>query len=82
MKKLILLAAMAGFSLGLTACGGGGGGGGGTVVVTPPAATDPNEKFGTKFAADFKADANTAPASVSSTDVVPVDPAATPASVH
>ena len=82
MKKLILLATLAGVSLGLTACGGGGsGGGGGTVVVTPPPA-DPNAKYGAKFAADFKAGANTTPASVSASDVVAPDPAATPSSVH
>ncbi len=81
MKKLIILAAVAGLALGLSACGGGGGGGT-TVVVTPPPPADPNAKFGTAFAADFKKDPNSAPASVAAGDVVPVDPAAKPADVH
>ncbi len=79
MKKLIILVAVAGLGLGLSACGGGGGT---TVVVTPPPPADPNAKFGTAFAADFKKDPNSAPASVAAGDVVPVDPAATPAAVH
>lgn len=81
MKKLIILSAVAGLALGLSACGGGGGT---SVVVTPPPPppADPNDKYGTKFAADFKADPNSAPASVSSSDVVAVDPTATPSAVH
>lgn len=80
MKKLIIMTAVAGMALGLSACGGGGGT---KVVVTPPPPpADPNAKFGTAFAADFKKDPNSAPASVAAGDVVPVDPAATPAAVH
>ncbi len=82
MKKLILLAVVSGLAVGLTACGGGSGGGSTTVVVTPPPPADANAKFGDKFAADFKADANAAPASVSASDVVAPDPTATPAAVH
>ncbi len=81
MKKLIILSAVAGLAIGLSACGGGSGSST-TVVTTPPPPSDPNAKFGAKFAADFKADPNSAPASVSASDVVPVDPAATPAAVH
>ena len=79
MKKLIILAAVAGLALGVSACGGGGGT---KVVVTPPPPADPNAKFGTAFAADFKKDPNSAPAAVAAGDVVPVDPAAKPADVH
>ena len=81
MKKLIMLSVLAGMALSLSACGGGSGSGT-TVVVTPPPPADPNAKFGTAFAADFKKDPNSAPASVSATDVVAPDPTATPASVH
>lgn len=80
MKKLIILAALAGLALGLSACGGGSSGT--TVVVTPPPPADPNAKFGTAFAADFKKDPNSAPASVAAGDVVPVDPTAKPSEVH
>ncbi|ESQ90309.1 hypothetical protein ABAC460_09140 [Asticcacaulis sp. AC460] len=78
MKRLIILSVILGAAAGLAACGGGGSGGGSTVVVTPPPPADPNTKFGAGFAAAFKADPNSTPASVSASDVVPVDPAAKP----
>lgn len=81
MKKLIILAMTAGLTVGLAGCGGGSGGST-TVVVTPPPPADANSKYGDKFAADFKADPNAAPASVSASDVVAPDPTATPSAVH
>ncbi len=83
MKKPALLAlAAVGMALALSACGGGSGGGTSVTVTTPPTgSTDPNAKFGTQFAADFKAPADSTPASVSAGDVVPVDPAASPSSL-
>lgn len=80
MKKLILLSAVSVLATALAACGGGGSSG--TTVITPPPPSDPNTKFGAKFAAAFKADPNSAPASVSSSDVVPPDPTAKPSAVH
>ncbi|MGA9659447.1 MAG: hypothetical protein WBQ60_10155 [Asticcacaulis sp.] len=80
MKKLILISLMGGLALGLSACGGGSGGSQ-TVVVTPPPPADSNTKFGTKFAAAFKADSNAEPLSVAAGDVVAVDPTAEPSAV-
>ena len=81
MKKLILISMLVGVATGLAACGGGGGGGK-TVVTTPGSPSDPNAKFGAKFAAAFKANPNSDPAVVSAGDVVPVDPTADPSAVR
>lgn len=77
MKKLIALTVLTGLAVGLSACGGGGGGGSKTVVVTPPD-PGPTAKYGAKFDAAFKADANADPVTVAPGDVVAVDPSAEP----
>jgi hypothetical protein len=61
------------FILSLAACGGGGGGGSDTVVQPPTVITTAQEdKFGVAFGAAFRAPANSEPANVSDTDIVPV----------
>ncbi len=57
----------------LSACGGGGGSG--KREITPPkvVTTSQEDKFGTAFGTDFRASANSEPAVVSDTDIVPVD---------
>jgi len=80
-KRPFLLLAALGMASALSACGGGSGGS--TTVVTPPSGSvDPKAKYGTQFAADFKADPNSTPASVSASDVVPVDPTASPSPIQ
>jgi hypothetical protein len=79
MKKLMIMSLMMGVAGALAACGGSDGGK--TVIITPGGPADANAKFGAKFAADFKADANSDPASVSASDIVPVDPTAKPSAL-
>ena len=78
MTRLCLITLIAGSASLLAACGGGGGS---TTVVSTPSAPSPQAKYGSQFATDFSASANASPAAVSSTDVVPPDPTATPSSV-
>ncbi len=82
MKKLFITTSVAALAAALAACGGGSGGsGGGTTIVSTPPTPSNEAKFGSQFAADFSASSNASPASVSSGDVVPPDPTATPSSV-
>lgn len=57
----------------LAACGGGGGSS--KTVVTPPTVvtTSQEDKFGSKFGQDFRADPNSEPTAVADGDIVPVD---------
>lgn len=60
-------------AIALASCGGGGGGSGST-TPTPPVVTvtGQEDKFGTAFGADFRANANSEPATVNDSDIVPV----------
>ncbi|MFP1133291.1 hypothetical protein [Asticcacaulis sp. W401b] len=78
MKKLISYAGIASLAAGLTACGGGGAGGGGSTTIVTPPPPSATAKYGAKFDAAFKADANSDPAEVVAGDVVAVDATAEP----
>lgn len=81
-KPVLIFAVAAGLAISLSACGGGSGGGSTTVTTPPTGSVDPKAKYGTQFAADFSADPNAAPASVSASDVVAVDATASPAPIQ
>lgn len=65
----------------LSACGGGGGSS--RTVVTPPTVvtTSQEDKFGSKFGQDFRADPNSEPATVADGDIVPIDGTDEPISI-
>lgn len=72
LKRRVQLGLATGLAALLSACGGGGGST--STPVTPPTvvATGQEDKFGTKFGQDFRADPNSEPAPVNDTDIVPV----------
>ena len=54
-----------------------------TATTTPVVATAPQEaQFGSVFATDYRAAANSEPANVSDTDITPISPMAEPANVN
>ncbi|MDR3508363.1 MAG: hypothetical protein P4L64_10745 [Caulobacteraceae bacterium] len=77
MKRIAILIAAAGLSIGLSACSGGS-----SSAPTPPAPPKLEDKFGAGFGQDFRADPATTPGKVKSGDVIPVDPAAAPTNLH
>ncbi len=73
-RKQIAQRALVGTALALALSACGGGGGGGDTQVEPPkvVTTAQEDRFGTAFGTDFRAAANSEPANVSDTDIVPV----------
>lgn len=83
-RKKMLHRALVGTALALplAACGGGGGSQTSTTVTPPTVSQTPQEdKFGTVFGTDFRAAANSEPATVNDSDIVPVDPTQEPINI-
>lgn len=80
MKLMIIrLGLLGATAMGLTACGGGG-----SIGVTPPPSPPPSleSKFGTGFATDFDAAANSQPAKPVASDIIPLSLTAQPIPLH
>ena len=78
MKRIAMVIAAAGLSIGLSACSGTSHG----PVTQPPPPTPLADKFGTGFGQDFQASASATPNAVKAGDTIPVDPTAAPTSLH
>ena len=72
-RKVVKGGVLTAFGVALASCGGGGGS-----PVSAPAKTDPIAYFGTGFAADFQAPANSTPAAPKADDNIPVSLTANP----
>lgn len=83
-SRLLTRALLAGgLVLSVSACGGGGSGSAGSGTTPPVVVATPQEdKFGSMFGIDFRADANSEPANVSDTDIVPVSLTTEPININ
>lgn len=61
-----------GLALSVSGCGGGGGSSSSTTTPPVVVSTPQEDKFGTMFGIDFRATADSEPANVSDSDIVPV----------
>ena len=76
------IAAVVGFGMTVSACGGGSGSD--ATATTPPviAATPQEDKFGTVFGMDYRASANSEPATTNESDLVAVSLTTEPINVN
>ena len=83
LQLLIRTAAVGGLALALSACGSGSNSSTATTIVAPVVtATAQEDKFGTAFGTDYRAVANTEPATTADSDIVAVSLTTEPIEVN
>ncbi len=82
MQLVVRVLVVAGLAMTVSACGSSGSGG--STATTPPVvtATAQEDKFGTVFGTDFRATANSEPASVNDSDIVAVSLTTDPVAIN
>lgn len=78
MKRIAMVIAAAGLSIGLSACSGSSHG----PMAPPPPPPPLSDKFGAGFSQDFQASSSATPNPVKAGDTIPVDPSSAPTSLH